>query len=198
MSDNNDNKKRKIDQTSQTNNNTDKNKFIKLINITKNLIDDSSESSEEDYSSEDEFENVVLEYNLSREPWGFKLVSANAFSTIESDRIITLFHSKTLEQLYEPLKLDSRIVTFTVIKNNNPKKHMLLFICRDHTLKLYLNGKIVMSNLLPSNTIHSFAMSLPYLCVCDISVHGKFFYNDDNYLYQYGIPDEMLKILTTD
>ena len=24
------------------------------------------------------------------------------------------------------------------------------------------------------------------------------FYNDDNYLYQYGIPDEMLKILTTD
>ena len=127
-----------------------------------------------------------------------RTVSTNAFSTIESDRIITLFHSKTLEQLYEPLKLDSRIVTFTVIKNNNPKKHMLLFICRDHTLKLYLNGKIVMSNLLPSNTIHSFAMSLPYLCVCDISVHGKFFYNDDNYLYQYGIPDEMLKILTTD
>ena len=60
MSDNNDNKKRKIDQTSQTNNNTDKNKFIKLINITKNLIDDSSESSEEDYSSEDEFENKDL------------------------------------------------------------------------------------------------------------------------------------------
>lgn len=55
-----DNKKRKIDQTSQTNNNTDKNKFIKLINITKNLIDDSSESSEEDYSSEDEFENKDL------------------------------------------------------------------------------------------------------------------------------------------
>ncbi len=192
------------EDTTNDNNNNNNNDNTNTTTTTADTDDNNKDDEEnddddnDDDESEDEFENVVLEYNLTREPWGFKLVSTNAFSTIESDRIITLFHSKTLEQLYEPLKLDSRIVTFTVIKNNNPKKHMLLFICRDHTLKLYLNGKIVMSNLLPSNTIHSFAMSLPYLCVCDISVHGKFFYNDDNYLYQYGIPDEMLKILTTD
>ena len=134
-------------------------------------------------------------YSIKREPWGFQFVSSSGFLSIESDRTVILHDSNTLEHIYKPLKLDSRIISFTPVKCADPNKHMVMFLCRDDTLKLYLNGEIVASKLLPSSTIHSFAMGLPYLCACDASVHGKFFYNDDNYLYHYNIPDDVLQLM---
>ena len=69
---------------------------------------------------------------------------------------------------------------------------MVLFLCRDDNLKLYLNGEIVASKLLPSSTIHSLQWDC-HTYVPAMLAHGKFFYNDDNYLYHYNIPDDMLR-----
>ena len=155
----------------------------------------SRQDEEDSTSSMDSADVSSFYYSIKREPWGFQFVSSSGFLSIESDRTVIVHDCNTLEHIYKPLKIKSRIISFTPVKCADPNKHAVLFLCRDDNLKLYLNGEIVASKLLPSSTIHSFAMGLPYLCSCDASVHGKFFYNDDNYLYHYNIPDDMLQLM---
>ena len=86
---------------------------------------------------------------------GLSICIKQWFLSIESDRTVIVHDCNTLEHIYKPLKIKSRIISFTPVKCADPNKHAVLFLCRDDNLKLYLNGEIVASKFLPSSTIHS-------------------------------------------